>query len=444
MTTAGLRARRDVQRRTVAVLAVATILGGLGSGAAFSAGSLLIVEVTGRTALSGLSSTMVAVGAALAGIPLARFAATQGRRIALSVGNLIAALGAVIIIASSIAALGWLLIAGFAVLGVASAVQLQSRFAAADLALPEHRARDLSLVVWSITVGAVTGPNLIGLGHGVESWLGIPELSGVFVFTLGAQLLSAVLVLTALRPDPLHEARRLREQVADTAPPARTESAPFTTSRRGGESVHTPAQLRDRRESKNQAMVIAIIALAHAVMVGLMAMTPVHLVEHGGSFSLVGITISLHIAGMYALSPVAGYATGRFGAVPVIVVGFALLAFSALGTAVGGASVLIIQTSLVLLGLGWCAVTVAGAVLLTEITPLAQRAKRQGQSDSIMNAAGAAFGAVSGVIFANGGFPLLSLVAGIAVGIGVFCMMQLIAIPGGGASRTHTDSRESG
>lgn len=444
MTTGGLRGRRGVQRRTVAVLAVATILGGLGSGAAFSAGSLLIVEVTGSTALSGLSSTMVAVGAALAGIPLARFAVVRGRRIALSAGNLIAALGAVIIIWSSVAEMGGVLIAGFAVLGVASAVQLQSRFAAADLALPEHRARDLSLVVWSITVGAVTGPNLIGLGSGVEAWLGIPELSGVFVFTFGAQVLSAVLVLLGLRPDPLLEARRLRERAGENIPLARAGSAHDPHVIGEGAGSGTPAQPLGHGEPKMQGVVIAIIALAHAVMVGLMAMTPVHLVEHGGSFSLVGITISLHVAGMYALSPLAGYATGRFGAVPVIVVGFALLGLSALGTATGGASVVIIQTSLVLLGLGWCAVTVAGAVLLTEITPLAQRAKRQGQSDSIMNAAGAAFGAVSGVIFAYGGFPILSLVAGVAVGIGVFCITRLTPVRGHYASRTHVDSRDSG
>jgi hypothetical protein len=45
---------------------------------------------------------------------------------------------------------------------------------------------------------------------------------------------------------------------------------------------------------------VAAVALSHATMVALMSMTPVHLREHGASLTIVGFTISLHIAGMYA------------------------------------------------------------------------------------------------------------------------------------------------
>ena len=50
----------------------------------------------------------------------------------------------------------------------------------------------------------------------------------------------------------------------------------------------------------------AAIVGAHGVMVSIMAMTPIHLLHHGATLTIVGLTISLHIAGMYALSPVFG------------------------------------------------------------------------------------------------------------------------------------------
>ncbi len=412
-----------VQRRTVLVLALATILGGLGVGASLSAGALLIADITGNPALSGFGSTMNAVGAALAGMPLARLAARRGRRIALATGNAIAVLGAVLVVLASAQRWSVLLFVGLAVLGIAVAVQLQSRFAAADLASPKNRARDLSLVVWSITIGAVTGPNLIGPGEQLGTALGLPGLSGIFFFTIAAQIAAGLVVWIGLRPDPLLEARRL----AELAPTPAAAAAPGTSAL----GTSAPAEVSDpapaaRASRTPQFLAIAVIAIAHAVMVGLMAMTPLHLTHHGGSITLVGLTISLHIAGMYALSPVFGALTSRLGPIPVVLGGFAVLGIAALGTAFGGDSVPVIQTALILLGIGWCMVTVAGAVLVTELTPSAERPTRQGQSDTTMNAAGALFGAASGGLFALGGFPLVSLIAGGCIVIGALLTIRLI------------------
>ncbi|MEJ6490641.1 MFS transporter [Leucobacter sp. USCH14] len=408
----------DAQRRTVAVLALSTVLGGLGVGASLSAGALLIADVTGNAALSGFGSTMNAVGAAVAGIPLARLAAKRGRRVALASGNLLAVGGAVLVIAAALIEAPILLFPGLAVLGVAAAVQLQARFAATDLAAPGRRARDLSLVVWSITVGAVIGPNLIGPGEALGAALGLHALSGIFVFTIAAQLCAGLVVWFGLRPDPLLEARSIAAAAA-ALPAAAREGAEQRIPER------SPAFSARRSARAPQFLAIALVALGHAVMVGIMAMTPLHLTHHGGSIELVGITISIHIAGMYALSPLAGIAAGRFGAIPVVISGFVVLAAAAAGTALGGASVVVVQASLVLLGLGWCMVTVAGAALVTALTPEAERPARQGQADTAMNAAGAVFGAVSGVLFATGGFPVLSSVAGALVILGIAASVRL-------------------
>lgn len=414
--------RLSVQRRTLAILATGTILGGLGIGAGFSAGALLVTEITGTAALSGFAATMNAVGAAIAGIPLGRLAARRGRRVALATGNLIAVLGAIAVIASAALGSGPLLFLGLAVLGIATAVQLQSRFAAADLAMPGRRARDLSLVVWSITVGAVVGPNLIGPGANVGVWLGLPPLAGVFAFSLLAQAAAGAIVWFGLRPDPLLAAREIaaREQAA--------AAGEASAAAAGGERTPSAQQRRDRTRPRASTLVIALVAAAHAVMVAIMAMTPLHITEHGGSITLVGLTISLHIAGMYALSPIFGMLTGRIGAVRVILIGFLTLFSAVACTAFAGDSHLVVQTGLVLLGVGWSAVTVAGAALLTEVTPPDARPRRQGQSDTVMNACGALAGASSGALFAFAGFPFLSLVGGFLVAVGIACTLRLLAV----------------
>jgi len=189
-----------LQRRTLIVLSLATILGGFGVGASLSVGALLLAEVSGNDAISGLASAMFNAGAAIAGIPLARLAARYGRRRALVTGSCVAMIGALVAILSTVVGQWWLLAIGIGMLGVASAVQLLSRFTATDLAVPHQRARDLSLVVWSITVGAVIGPNLMGPGEIVGNAIGVTPLAGVFVFAFVAQIGAALVIGSACAP----------------------------------------------------------------------------------------------------------------------------------------------------------------------------------------------------------------------------------------------------
>lgn len=402
-----------IQRRTLVVLSTATILGGLGVGAALSVGALLLAEVSGNDAISGLGSATFGAGAAIAAIPLARIAAKHGRRRALIIGSLVAMAGSMVAILGSVVGQWVILAMGIALVGVASAVQLLSRFSAADLAPPRNRARDLSLVVWSITIGAVVGPNLLGPGAAVGEILAIKPLAGVFVFPFIAQGLAALVNWLGLRPDPLLTARRLQSQTKTSAPLSRSE-----------ERSDTPVE---RGSHRAQVLTIFVIAMAQAVMVALMAMTPLHLIHTDGTPELVGITLSLHIAGMYALSPVFGMLAGRFGRLQVIALGWLILLASIVLAYFAGSSHLMVQIALVLLGLGWGAVTVAGAALLTEITPAHVRPKWQGRSDTFMSAAGAIAGALSGVIYAIGDFSFLALVTGGLLAIGALASIAIRA-----------------
>jgi MFS family permease len=50
-----------------------------------------------------------------------------------------------------------------------------------------------------------------------------------------------------------------------------------------------------------------------AVMVGLMAMAPLHLAHGGANLRVVGLMISMHVGAMYALSPLFGWLSDRGG-----------------------------------------------------------------------------------------------------------------------------------
>ncbi|MCK2031472.1 MFS transporter [Microbacterium sp. KSW4-4] len=394
--------QQAVQRRTVLVLSLGQVLGGIAFGATVSLGALLAADISGSDALSGLATASVTLGAAVCAIPLARMAARLGRRRALTLGNLFALIGiAVVILAASVRVFPLLLV-GILLIGAGNAGNLQSRFAATDLAAPQHRGRDLSIVVWSTTIGGVAGPLLLGPGEIVGQAIGMPPQTGSYVFSFVAQCAALALYLVALRPDPLLAAQRLAQAAA----------------------AATSAAVADRPRVARYA--IFAIAGSHVVMASVMAMTPVHLSHmahgaHGAAATpadvsaLVGITIALHVGGMYALSPVFGVLADRWGRLRVVLLGQALLGGALAFAVFAGTEAWGVMVALILLGLGWSAATVAGAALLTEASAPDVRTRRQGRSDSLMSLSAAAGSVLAGVVLSNFQYAGLGIAASVLV-----------------------------
>ncbi len=384
-----------LQKRTVKVLALGQAFGGFGLGATLSVGALLAVELTGTTAWAGAAATLSTLGSAASAIPLANLAYRMGRRVALATGAAIAITGAMsMILATSLRSFPIELLALF-LLGAGSAVSLQARFAAADIPVSGPRGKDLSLVVWATTIGAVVGPNLISPGENLGLAIGLPHLAGPFLFTIFAQLTSTLIFWFGLRPDPLLIAKEI------AGLPARRINPGFK------------AAIAVIRARPMAGYAVLTIALSHMVMVSVMSMTPAHLSSGGHSLSDVGLTISLHIAGMYAFAPVFGLLADRIGSVKTIVLG-QLIFLAAIGVAgLGQNNFQMVIVGLFLLGLGWSAATVAGSALLTEVLPTDEKTKVQGFSDSLMNLSGAFGGAISGTIlllFTFGGLNAAALI----------------------------------
>ncbi|MGW9412668.1 MFS transporter [Arthrobacter cupressi] len=408
-----------VQRRSVVLLSAAQLLSGIGNGATLAIGSLLAVQLSGSEAWAGSVTTVLTLAAAVAALPLAGLAERRGRRIGLVTGLLAAMFGALLVIVAATAGSFVLLLLGGALLGLGSAANLQARFAAVDLAEPEHRGRDLSTVVWSITVGAVAGPNLIQPGAAVGQALGLPATAGPFIFSVAGLLLASGLLLAGLRPDPLLLARRLGGAEPDAGAPS---------PRRRSLSLG----LKAVRSSPMSLLALAAVVAAHGIMVSIMSMTPLHLQQlvegsltghHGthhvgtDALTIIGFTISLHIAGMFALSPLMGWLTDKTGRLPTIALGYVLLIGAACVAGFGQHEPVAVTAGLVILGLGWSAATIAGSTLLAESVPQEQRVTVQGVSDTLMGAAGAVGGGFSGVLLAWLGYPGLNLAAGLLAGV---------------------------
>jgi MFS family permease len=208
---------------------------------------------------------------------------------------------------------------------------------------------------------------------------------------------SSLVIVTFLRPDPYLLARRRAAQQGDAAARAKSRLRDGLLHIR----AHAKAQLG-----------ITAVATGHAVMVMVMVMTPVHMHHVDVQLQLIGLVISVHVAGMYALSPVVGWAADRFGRRVVVAAGVLVLATACvLAAAAPADDVPRLGVALFLLGLGWSCTLIGGSTLLVEDVDPADRPAVQGASDLVMNVAGAVGGIVAGIVVASASYSALCLVA---------------------------------
>lgn len=381
-----------VQKRTILTLVATQAVGAMGITIGIATASLLARDLSGSESMAGLSQTTQVLGAAVAAYVLGRVMDARGRRFGLLAGYLLGAAGGLLAVLAGVVGSMTLLLVGAVLLGATTAANNGARYAATDLAPARSRARALSVVVWATTFGAVIGPNLTGVAEVFSEAVGIPVLTGPFAIGSMGMLAAALVVGVFLRPDPLLVAR---------------EGAPVTEKANGTSWRRAIAVIRER-----PALAAAVVgqAAAHATMVAVMVMTPLHM-EHGGAgLEVIGLVISGHVLGMFAFAPIAGWLTDRIGRADVMALGGGVLLVSlVLCAAAPQGSSGRIFVGLFLLGLGWSLATIAAATSVADHTPLEVRADVQGTADLIMGVAAAAAGAVSGVVVDLAGYPALAL-----------------------------------
>jgi MFS family permease len=394
----GVSEREALQRRTLRVLVAAQVLSGLGSSGA-AAGALLALDITGSDALASLPLALLVVGSASTVVPISTLSRRAGRRTGLATALAIASVGAVgVVVAGELDSFALLLGASL-LFGAGNTAVMLARYAAVDLSTPDERGRAIGRVVFATTFGAVAGPNLMEPAGRVATALGLPELTGLFLTSIAAFALAALVLTVFLRPDPLKVA-------------AGFEAAPGPLEEHAGAAP--PVPLRELLSPSAAVTGLTTVVVANFVMVAVMAMAPVHMQHHGHGLQFVGLVISLHIAGMFAPSPVTGWLTDRLGPLPVAGGGAALLIIAGILSAASGAQASTFALGLALLGVGWNASLIAGSALLASAVLVAQRPRVEGVGELSMGVAAASATAIAGPVVGIAGYAALAAAGAVA------------------------------
>ncbi|GAA0332835.1 MFS transporter [Actinoallomurus spadix] len=358
--------------------------------AAMAMASAVAVIVAGDAlgaAWGAVPNTAGVVGTGVGALALTRLAERRGRRAGLILGYAAAAFGAGLAVVAVAAGDVLVLAAGMLLLGLGNAGAQLSRYAAADLYPGHRRGFALGVLVWAGTVGAVGGPLLLGPSNGVARRLGAAAMTGPF---LAAAVAGAAAAVAALG-----------------APAGRVRVAA------------SPVPLRDLVRTPAARSALAVMVTAQVVMVAVMTAAPVDMHLHGQGLGAVGLALSAHTLGMFALSPVTGRLFDRVGARPVMLAGLVSLAVAALLAAVVPEGDMGSRAgALFLLGYGWNLCFVGGSGLLARDLPADERARVEGAVDAAVWGVAAAASLASTLLLSAGGYPALA---------GLSCV--LLAVP---------------
>ena len=387
-----------IQQRVLRVLTAGQIIGAAALAAAVTVGAFVIQEILGQeTSWGGIATATVTVGTAFMAQLLSRYMLRRGRRPGLQTGYAMAACGGVV------AALGAqheqlpTFIIGLFFFGSGQASNLLARYAATDLADAEHRSRSMSRIVFASTFGAVFGPLLIGPAQTAgQEWFGWQKYTGPWV--LSAVILAVAFVSTTifLRPDPLVVMGGLRTSDSEKLPSISVALRTITATFPG-------------------RIALAAMVISQVVMVAVMTMTPVHMKVHGHE-SLSQYVVSLHIAGMFAFSPLVGRFADKHGRQLTILIGAIILAASTILSAVSGDYEWILFPALWALGVGWNFGLIGGSSLLIESVPDDKRVTVQGAADLMMSFCGGMAGLASGFVRRAVGYHMLSTIGTLLAG----------------------------
>lgn len=374
----------QIRRRLTGVLFAGVGIGRTGYIAAVTVTALVAKDLLGSATLAGLPGAVAVLGSAWGGSRLSVLMDRRGRRQGMIAGYSLVVLGAGLAAAATAIGSFPMLVGALAIFGFGSSADNLARYAAADLNPPHRQGSAIAFVVWAGTIGSVLGPSLLAPSEAFSRVIHIEELAGGFLLAAVAGVIALVVVGLMLRPDPL--------SFADRGEPGAPSKGP-------------------KGSSPTVRMAVAALVVGQVVMVLIMAMTPIHVRDHGHGLATVGVIISAHTLGMFAVSPLTGLMADRIGRLPVILAGHAILAGAAIMAAVADEQATgVLTLALFLLGLGWNFSFVAGSALLTEGAAPARRVRLQGVGDAILWTSGALASLASGLLLAASNYAVLCLV----------------------------------
>jgi MFS family permease len=341
-------------------------------------GGIIGSELAPAPGLATLPVSVLIVGLAASVLPAGALIRRIGRRSAFVTSALLAGLGCIAAGFGIHAANFWIFCAAALLLGANNAMVMQYRFAAVEYVEPEHASKAIAIVMSGALVAAWLGPEIaVRAAEIVEG----ARYAGSFFVGTGLYALAALLL--ALTP----VATRMVEK--DTRPPR---------------SLSEIAMQADFR--------IAVLAalVSYAVMSFIMTATPIsmHVIDLHDEIATKQV-IQGHLLAMYLPSLASGWIIMRLGIRPVIVAGSLLMAACVAIAAFIGHSVLHYGWALVLLGVGWNLLFIAGTTLLTRTYRPQERIQVQTLNDFMVFGAQAVASLMAGIALATIGWQHLNL-----------------------------------
>ncbi|MGI9613536.1 MAG: MFS transporter [Acidimicrobiales bacterium] len=380
--------RDSVQRRTVPVLLSSQAAGGVGVVATYIVSALLAKDITGSPVLATIAAACLSIGGALAAYPLAALMNSKGRRVGLRTAYLFGTAGGMLAVTGAITRSYPLLCIGIFGAGAGQAGNLATRYAASDLAREERRAFTISMVVWATTVGSATGAAVSGVASDIGETFGLPDKASSYLLAALMFLVAGAIVEAKLRPDPLLVAGGLGK-----------------TSQKGAGLDQVKKAFKLIWANPAARLAVGAMIIVQSTMVGVMALTPLHMDDGGQTQNVIGFMMMFHILGMYLFSPAVGWLTDRVGQYPMLYVAGILC------TAGAGWAAVTPPTGVVgafmgnfLIGLGWSFGVIAASALIVSQFPIDQRVSVQGAGDLAMVGSGALTGLASGALYAFLGY----------------------------------------
>jgi MFS family permease len=367
----------DSPRRNVILLALCQALLLMNAVTNISVSALAGYALAANKVFSTVPSMCYVIGAAIATYPASMWMKRVGRRNGFLTGGTLGLAGSVLATIAMADASLLLLCLGTMLLGMYNAFGQYYRFAAADAAPGDFKAKAISYVLAGGVIGGVVGPELSKYTRSLMQPEFFASYASLFIYSLAAMAIISLLRL----PDAASGAS---EQ------PARPLA----------EIVSQPTFI----------VAAVVAALGYAVMSLLMTATPLAMGFCGHPYTAAASVISAHVVGMFGTSFFTGSLIKRFGVLQVMMAGVAIMS-GCVAVALSGQDIPSFWFALVLLGIGWNFMYVGGSTLLTETYRPSEKAKAQGVNEIIIFTVQAVAALSSGVLVNARGWNTLNYVA---------------------------------
>ena len=389
------RAEREA-RRTALILAASQAIVGSAAVVAFSLGA-----IAGQYLLDADKSLATApitgfnLGVALGAIPAAWIIRRLGQRNGFQVGTLITALGGMLATLALFQSSFWTFAVALMVIGLGGAFVQQFRFAAADNAPPEFKARAISFVLAGGVFTAVIGPQIVIF---TRDMLAPVMFAGAFAAILGLAAVGAVL-LSFLR---------VRDKTSSH-----------------DEHAGEPARELSEIVRQPQFAIGLLCAVgSYALMSFVMTGAPLAMVGCGFSPDEAALGISWHVMAMFGPSFFTGALISRFGKEKIVAAGLILLIACAV-VALSGIQLWQFWTALILLGLGWNFAFIGATAMVAGTYRNSEKGKVQGLHDFILFGSVAFGSLMSGAVYNAWGWEMLNW---IVFPVTMLCLVSLAGL----------------